>query len=109
MPTSARPCSARPGRPRAHPISACWSMASPAMAWYDGPGLLDHLAATPSRSAAESSEFRFPVQLVVRTGQDFRGLAGTVTSGMVRVGDEVTEPVSGQRARVSRVVTMGRD
>jgi len=49
------------------------------------------------------------VQLVLRAGQDFRGLAGTVTSGAIKVGDEVIEPVGGRRARVSRIATMGRE
>ena len=78
--------------------------------WYHGPSLLEHLGGIPSsRSLASSADFRFPVQLVVRAGQDFRGLAGTVASGSVGVGDEVLEPVSGRRARVRRIVTMGRE
>jgi bifunctional enzyme CysN/CysC len=80
-----------------------------AMPWYDGPPLLDHLARIPARSSASRREFRFPVQLVVRAGQDFRGLAGTISSGEIKVGDVVVEPVGGRRARVSRIVTMDRD
>ena len=66
-------------------------------------------AASPHAASAPAAEFRFPVQLVVRAGQDFRGLAGTITSGEIGVGDEVVEPVGGRRARVRRIVTMGRD
>jgi bifunctional enzyme CysN/CysC len=77
--------------------------------WYDGPSLLEHLAAIPSRSLQPSAEFRFPVQLVVRAGEDFRGLAGTVAAGAIAVGDEVVEPVSERHARVKRIVTMGCD
>ena len=83
---------------------------SPAMPWYDGAPLLD--ASRPHAVAQRRRrprQFRFPVQLVVRAGQDFRGLAGTVTSGSVAVGDEVVEPVTARRARVRRIVTMGRD
>jgi bifunctional enzyme CysN/CysC len=82
---------------------------SSAMPWYEGPALTDHLAGLPGRSAVTGREFRFPVQLVVRAGQDFRGLAGTVSSGEIKVGDDVVEPVGGRRARVSRIATMGRD
>ncbi len=81
---------------------------SAATPWYTGPSLLDHLGRMSARGA-RSAEFRFPVQLVVRAGQDFRGLAGTVTSGSVTTGDEVVEPVSGRCGRVRRIVTMGRD
>jgi bifunctional enzyme CysN/CysC len=49
------------------------------------------------------------VQTVVRAGQDFRGLAGTVTSGEIARGGEVVDVLSGRRARVQRIVTMGRD
>ena len=61
------------------------------------------------QSSDTGSSFRFPVQLVVRAGQDFRGLAGTVTTGKIAQGAEVVDAVSGRRARVKRIVTMGRD
>ena len=73
---------------------------SDAMTWYGGPALLDHLQQVPARHGQTGGAFRFPVQMVVRDGQDFRGLAGTVTSGEVAVGDEVVDAVSGRRARV---------
>jgi bifunctional enzyme CysN/CysC len=82
---------------------------SAATPWYRGRTLLDHLGRAAARSVAPSAQFRFPVQLVVRAGQDFRGLAGTITSGSIAAGDEVIEPVSGQRGKVRRIVTMGRD
>jgi bifunctional enzyme CysN/CysC len=84
---------------------------SDAMPWYLGPPLLDYLQKVPGRQsvAGEGDTFRFPVQMVVRAGQDFRGLAGTVASGEVKRGSEVVDAVSGRRARVKRIVTMGRD
>jgi bifunctional enzyme CysN/CysC len=80
-----------------------------AMPWYAGAPLLDHLTKIPARVEVPGREFRFPVQFVVRAGQDFRGLAGTISSGRIDAGDEVVEPVGGRRARISRIVTMGRD
>ncbi len=83
---------------------------SAAMPWYDGPLLLDHLQQLEVRRVRPGgAHFRFPVQMVVRAGQDFRGLAGTVASGSIAVGEEVADPVSGRQARVKRIVTMGRD
>ena len=79
------------------------------MPWYDGPLLLDHLQRVQVRRVRAGTEFRFPVQMVVRGPQDFRGLAGTVASGSIETGDEVADPVSGRQARVKRIVTMGRD
>jgi bifunctional enzyme CysN/CysC len=75
--------------------------------WYSGAALVDHLEALPSRSS--DAAFRMPVQTVLRDGQDFRGLAGTVSSGIVRVGDEVADAVTGRTARVARIVTMSGD
>jgi bifunctional enzyme CysN/CysC len=82
---------------------------SDSMPWYRGTALLDHLQQVPARHVQTGGAFRFPVQMVVRDGQDFRGLAGTVTSGAIAVGDEVADAVSGRRARVRRIVTMVGD
>jgi bifunctional enzyme CysN/CysC len=82
---------------------------SDAMPWYAGAPLLHHLQHVPGRQRGTGETFRFPVQMVVRASQDFRGLAGTVTSGEIARGDEVADAVSGRRARVRRIVTMGRD
>ena len=77
--------------------------------WYRGPTLLDHLDGLPSRITEPSGQFRLPVQTVLRDGQDFRGLAGTVSSGAVCVGDRVVDVLSGQSSRILRIATMGRD
>ena len=95
------------------PVSAVFgdniARRSAATPWYKGRPLLDVLGRTAARSAVPSAQFRFPVQLIVRAGQDFRGLAGTITSGSIAAGDEVVEPVSGRRGKIRRIVTMGRD
>ena len=82
---------------------------SGAMPWYRGPVLLDHLQQMPGRHVQSGDAFRFPVQMVARDGQDFRGLAGTVASGEIGVGAEVVDVVGGRRARVRRIVTMDGD
>jgi bifunctional enzyme CysN/CysC len=79
------------------------------MPWYDGPSLLDHLNGIPARGRSAAGEFRFPVQAIIRAGHDFRGLAGTVTSGEIERGGELVDALSGRRARVKRIATMGRD
>ncbi len=77
--------------------------------WYTGSSLLEHLEKLPARDTTPVGPFRMPVQTVLRDGLDFRGLAGTVSSGRVCVGDRVTDAVSGASAHVLRIVTMGRD
>jgi bifunctional enzyme CysN/CysC len=76
---------------------------------YTGQPLFEHLQQVPGRQNAAGGGFRLPVQMVVRAGQDFRGLAGTVTSGEIARGAQVVDSVSGRGARVKRIVTMGRD
>jgi bifunctional enzyme CysN/CysC len=82
---------------------------SATMPWYDGPSLIEHLNATPAREARGGGNFRFPVQTVIRAGPDFRGLAGTVSAGEIERDGEVVDALSGRRARVKRIATMGRD
>jgi bifunctional enzyme CysN/CysC len=79
------------------------------MPWYGDPALLEHLQQAPVSAGRADDAFRFPVQLVIRDGQDFRGLAGTVASGSIAVGDEVVDAVSARRARVARIAMMGRE
>ncbi|HEX8972982.1 sulfate adenylyltransferase subunit 1 [Oryzihumus sp.] len=76
--------------------------------WYDGPSLLEVLETLPVADDPAVEEFRFPVQVVLRpqgaardeAHREYRGYAGQVASGVVRVGDEVTVLPSGRRTRV---------
>ena len=79
------------------------------MGWYSGPTLIEHLAKVPSRASEAGSVFRFPVQMVLRDGKDFRGLAGTVTSGSIQVGDAVTDVLSNATGKIVRIATFDRD
>lgn len=82
---------------------------STTMDWYKGPFLLEHLEDLPSRGTAPTGPFRMPVQTVLFDGRDFRGLAGTVSNGSVRVGETVVDPISKKSARVQRIATMDGD
>ena len=86
------------------------AQASAHMPWYTGPTLLEHLEALPSRVTEPSGPFRFPVQTVLRDSRnDFRGLAGTVSGGSVRVGETVTDALSKRSAKILRIATMDGD
>jgi bifunctional enzyme CysN/CysC len=78
---------------------------SPAMPWYQGPPLLRHLESVHIASDRNLTDLRFPVQYVLRPNLDFRGLAGTVASGIIRKGQEVLILPSGRRSRVASIVT----
>lgn len=80
------------------------------MPWYSGPSLVEHLESLPSRGTEPKGPFRFPVQTVLRDSRnDFRGLAGTVSSGTVRVGETVVDALSKRSAKVQRIATMDGD
>lgn len=77
--------------------------------WYDGPTLLEHLESVPVARDASEEDFRFPVQVVIRprTAEhpDYRGYAGRIASGVVRVGDDVTVLPSGKTSTVVGIDT----
>lgn len=76
--------------------------------WYSGPTLLGYLETVQIHSATDQ-RLVFPVQCVNRPQADFRGLSGTVASGLLAVGSAVRITASGQTARVKRIVTMDGD
>ena len=82
---------------------------SEAMAWYDGPTLLEHLESVQARREPRDIGFRLPVQWVARPDQDFRGFAGTVAAGTIAPGDAVVALPSGRRSHVARIVTADGD
>lgn len=79
------------------------------MSWYTGPTLLDVLETVNIINIREQQPMRFPVQYVNRPNLDFRGYAGTLASGSVRVGQKVKVLPSGVESTVARIVTFDGD
>jgi bifunctional enzyme CysN/CysC len=77
--------------------------------WYKGPTLMHHLETVAISDHSQNKPFRMRVQWVNRPNLDFRGFSGTVASGIVKPGDEVVVPSSGQNSKVARIVTMDGD
>ncbi len=73
--------------------------------WHEGGTLLAWLESLPHQRQQDDAPFRFPIQYVLRPHQDYRGLAGQLASGTVRVGDEVQVHPSGRRTRVAGIDT----
>ncbi|MGB0466510.1 MAG: sulfate adenylyltransferase subunit CysN [Pontibacterium sp.] len=73
--------------------------------WYQGAPLMETLEHVEIANDRNFDELRFPVQYVNRPNLDFRGYCGTLTSGIVRPGDEVTVLPSGKSSRVKAIVT----
>ncbi|WP_324275651.1 sulfate adenylyltransferase subunit 1 [Blastococcus brunescens] len=82
---------------------------SPRTPWYHGPTLLGYLETVPVGQRTQDGPFRMPVQWVNRPGHDFRGFAGVIVGGRIRVGDRVRVVPSGQQSTVTRIVTMDDD
>ncbi len=80
------------------------STRSAATPWYSGPSLIEHLDTVELREHDAASGLRLPVQWVNRPNQDFRGFAGTIAAGQVRVGDEVVVLPSARRSTVKQVL-----
>ncbi len=81
------------------------------MSWYEGPTLLQLLETV---EVAFDHPFdvpaRFPVQWVIRPdgasgAADYRGYAGQIASGALRVGEEITVLPAGQRTRIAAIDT----
>jgi sulfate adenylyltransferase subunit 1 len=68
--------------------------ASTQMPWYKGQSLLQSLEALPVQATNAALPARFSVQFVIRPHSeehhDFRGYAGKLASGVLKVGDRVT-------------------
>jgi sulfate adenylyltransferase large subunit len=75
------------------------------MPWYGGSSLLHHLETVHIASDRNFSEMRFPVQLVLRPNQEFRGYAGQMASGVLKPGDPVMVLPSGRSSRVKSIAT----
>lgn len=82
---------------------------SAAMAWYEGPTLVEHLDNIDVTTEREALAFRMHVQWVNRPNADFRGFAGTIASGRVAPGDRVTVAGSGRSSCVARITTHDGD
>ena len=77
--------------------------------WFDGPPLLEYLEKVQVHRDPTVGPFRFPVQMVLRPDDEFRGYAGQIVSGIVRPGDQLTVWPSGRSARVKRIVAFEGD
>ncbi|MCE0813849.1 sulfate adenylyltransferase subunit CysN [Buttiauxella sp. S04-F03] len=79
------------------------------MLWYTGPTLLELLETVEVKRIVEQQPMRFPVQYVNRPNLDFRGYAGTLASGIVKVGQRVKVLPSGVESAIARIVTFDGD
>lgn len=81
------------------------------MDWYQGAPLLHTLETMHISSDINKVDARFPVQTVLRpqneSHRDYRGYAGRLASGVLRVGDEITVMPSGFTSKIKSIDTFG--
>jgi bifunctional enzyme CysN/CysC len=84
------------------------------MLWYGGPPLLYQLEHVQVTSDRNLIDVRLPIQWVIRPGPgengehaDYRGYAGKMASGVLRVGDEVRILPSGETSHVAAIDNFG--
>ncbi|PKM66643.1 MAG: adenylyl-sulfate kinase [Firmicutes bacterium HGW-Firmicutes-2] len=76
------------------------------MSWYGGCDVLQTLDKLEVKQSIERQPFRMPVQGVYKftnNGDDRRIIAGTIESGTISVGDEITFYPSGKQTRVKTI------
>jgi sulfate adenylyltransferase subunit 1 len=86
-------------------------MHSENMNWYQGPALLEYLENVDLTSDFSTDNFRFQVQYVVRPQSeelhDYRGYAGRILSGVVKVGDEVVVMPANVKSKIKTIDVAG--
>lgn len=73
--------------------------------WYNGHSVLSFLETVEIQKSEQKAPFRFPVQYVLRPNLDYRGYAGQITSGSIRVGDRIEVCSSGKSSIVEAIDT----
>ena len=75
------------------------------MPWYADETLISTLESFDIDKSSIDEEFSMPIQWVNRSGSDFRGYSGTISSGKININDEIIVVSSGQKARVGKILT----
>ena len=77
------------------------------MPWYKGATIMEILESVNPNTVQSFNKFRMPVQIVIRNDspeyRDFRGFAGKITCGEIKVGDEIISLPSKKKSRVRSI------
>lgn len=81
------------------------------MDWYEGTTLLEYLESVDIQNADNQTDARFMVQYVIRPQteelHDYRGYAGRLQSGSLRVGDAITVFPSERSSKIAKIELYG--
>jgi bifunctional enzyme CysN/CysC len=82
---------------------------SESMPWYIGETVMQYLENVYIGGDVNNIDFRFPVQSTIRPNQKYRGYAGQIASGLIRVGEEVTILPSMRKSTISSIDIFGQE
>ena len=77
--------------------------------WFSGPPLIEYLEQVQVEDNRAADGFRMPVQWINRPNLDFRGFAGTISSGRIAPGDGIVVAGSGRSSTIKRIATADGD
>ncbi|MDH5682494.1 MAG: sulfate adenylyltransferase subunit CysN, partial [Spirochaetota bacterium] len=75
------------------------------MPWHQSGTLLNYLETVHIASDRNFIDARFPIQYVNRPHLNFRGYAGSVASGLLRVGDEIMVIPGGKTSKIKEILS----
>jgi sulfate adenylyltransferase large subunit len=73
--------------------------------WYDGDTVIGYLEDVPIKDDINLTNFRYPVQYVLRPNLDYRGFSGQISSGVIQKGDKVKVYPSEKTSTVESIDT----
>ena len=79
------------------------------MPWYQGTTLLKYLEEIDVSEKEEKEELIFPVQRVCRPDRTFRGFQGQISSGQMKVGQEVHIYPNGEQAKIKKILVTDKE
>ena len=79
------------------------------MPWYQGPTVNAYIENLEVEVDKNLVDFRFPVQLVIRPDQSFRGYAGQIEGGVIKKGEKVMVLPSGKETKIKKIIVGERE
>jgi sulfate adenylyltransferase large subunit len=77
------------------------------LSWFEGPTMMSWLNSVEIIDAAQFEGARIPVQTVIRPDLDYRGFAGPLRNGPLKVGDTLISYPSGKSSKVKSIHVAG--
>lgn len=79
------------------------------MTWYQEETLLEYLEEIDVSKKEEKEELILPVQRVCRPDRTFRGFQGQISSGQMKVGQEIHIYPNGERANIKKILVTDKE